>query len=183
MNRIILTEGFLGKEETASLYKIARNFKGWESRGHHFWDGRVCDVFKAFPEWLGDYITEGIRDIIAINYGDLFQTGVYYDTLDLVKWSVGSNQSPHQDNIPEKNRLVGCVIYINDDFWGGETFYPNLGVSVKPVAGNMALHLGDEEHLHGVTEVSGGDRFTISSFWGTDANMAHYHLKAQVAQR
>lgn len=177
MNRISLIEGFLCKEEVASLYKIAKNFTAWETRGNKFWDGRVCDIFAGFPDWLGKYITEGIKDRIAKKYEDLFPTGIYYDTLDLVKWSVGSKQSPHQDNIPEKHRLVGCVIYLNDDFSGGETYYPNLGVSVKPVAGNMALHLGDEEHLHGVTEVVGNDRFTISSFWGTDHPKAHYSLK------
>jgi hypothetical protein len=173
--RVNLVEG-LFKEESPSLYRIAKNFSGWEKRGHHFWDGRVAGIFKAFPDWLGTYITEKIRLEVLSRFPDIFPEGkAYFDTLDLVRWPVGSSQPPHQDDIPHKSRLIGSVIYINDDYLGGETYYPNLSFKVTPVAGNLALHLGDELHLHGVTEVSGKDRFTISSFWGNDPSKAHKH--------
>lgn len=174
MNRACVVEGFLSSDECAAIYDRVRAFDGWEvSRGHDFWNGRVCDVFKCLPFNVGRRIVGGIKGHILDRFGDLFPSGVYFDTCDLVKWPVGSSQPPHRDDVPEKHRLVGCVVYVNDDFIGGETFYPNLGFSVKPVAGSLALHLGDEEHLHGVTPVSAGERFTFSSFWGTDSGKAH----------
>jgi hypothetical protein len=175
MNRINLVDGFF-KEEASILYTIARNFDGWENRGHHFWDGRVSDVFKVVPECLGMYIVEKIRNEILGRFPDIFPEGdAYFDTIDLVRWPVGSSQPPHQDDIPHKHRLVGSIVYINDDYVGGETYYPNLDVKVTPIAGNLALHLGDKLHLHGVTEVSGKARFTISSFWGNDPSKASFN--------
>jgi hypothetical protein len=173
--RINFVEGFL-RDESLLLYDLARKFTGWEKRGHYFWDGRVADIFNTFPEWLGSYITGKVKEEVISRFPDFFPEGeAYFDTLDLVKWPVGSKQPPHQDDIPHKHRLVGSVIYINDNYSGGETYYPNLDFKLTPVAGNMALHLGDELHLHGVTEVLGKDRFTISSFWGNDPTKAHEH--------
>ena len=35
------------------------------------------------------------------------------------------------------------------------------------------MHPGDPEHLHGVTKIEGGMRYTIASFWTYEKERSH----------
>ena len=86
------------------------------------------------------------------------------------------NQPPHCDDMSDSkkenknfnHRYFGCVIYLNDDYIGGETFYPDHNFKIVPKSGTLAIHLGDCNHRHGVTEVKENTRYTIASFWSFD---------------
>ena len=79
---------------------------------------------------------------------------------------------PHSDNIDydidhsenTSNVLRGIVIYITDNFEGGEIVYVNKNIKFKPKAGYLVCHPGSEEYTHGVNIFSGGDRIIISAF-------------------
>jgi hypothetical protein len=175
---VVSVPNFLSVDETNYLLHVARSIAKWDSRVHAYWDGRVMSMF-AFGSRVEDSesfillaheIVERLSAVIRDNYG--VSELVFVDCLDLVRWPVGSELTPHIDEVPHAHRLWGSVIYLNDDYEGGETFYPNLGVSVSPQAGMAVVHRGDEEHRHGVTKVSGVERFTIASFWGVDRSHA-----------
>lgn len=79
---------------------------------------------------------------------------------------------PHADNseyesnqdLSEHNILKGIVIYITDDFEGGEIIYINKKIELKPKAGYLVCHSGSEEYAHGVKSFTGGDRVVITGF-------------------
>lgn len=79
---------------------------------------------------------------------------------------------PHADNSAyeinpdesETNILKGIVIYITDEFIGGETIYVNKEIEFKPKAGYLVCHPGSEEYKHGVKSFAGGDRIIITGF-------------------
>lgn len=58
----------------------------------------------------------------------------------------------------------GFVIYLTDDFDGGEIEYVNKNITVKPKAGRLVMHPGNEEYSHGVKHFYGGDRIIYSGF-------------------
>jgi hypothetical protein len=68
----------------------------------------------------------------------------------------------HQDvNLDEEtNVLAGYVAmyYLNDDFEGGELYFDKLGLSYKPVAGEVVVF--PYNLWHRVKSVEGGDRYT-----------------------
>lgn len=98
------------------------------------------------------------------------------DTLDLVRWIKGYELFPHADKEnppggephPFPWRDFASIIYLNDDFDGGQIYWPFKNVEIKPKKGMLAIHPGTDEFRHGVREVPRGNRYTIASFWTFD---------------
>jgi hypothetical protein len=88
------------------------------------------------------------------------------------KWNVGGNASPHADNSEmdgtpnpfETNKFVS-LLYLNEDYEGGELYFPELDISFKPQAFSWIAFNGGIENLHGVKEILSGTRYTFVSFW------------------
>lgn len=81
--------------------------------------------------------------------------------------SVGQGLPVHDDlGPPELNLPVayGIVLYLNDDFSGGELFYEKLGLKIKPKRGMLVIHSALPKYAHGVTEVLAGTRYGITLF-------------------
>lgn len=104
---------------------------------------------------------------------------VYADSLNLIKWPHGYVQPAHSDyeNFGLEPhiynwRQVGCVVYLNDDFDGGNIHFPQHGVSIPVKPGMLAFFPGDVHHAHGVERVLNGSRYTLSSFWTEHAEHA-----------
>jgi len=84
-----------------------------------------------------------------------------------VYWETEKEMLPHYDNVPGEHLhpvMYGCVLYLNDDFTGGELWYPNLGVEYRPVAGDLIMHPGHREYSHGIRKVTEGIRVSAASF-------------------
>lgn len=86
---------------------------------------------------------------------------------DLVYWPDGSRMEVHADACyldgspnycPE--RKVSAVLYLNDDYEGGETFFPDFDLEVKPATGKIAFFLSGLSHKHGVRPIK-GKRYTM----------------------
>ena len=97
----------------------------------------------------------------------LFNKTLYPDYTDLVFWPSGLSMDVHADAVwldgtPAKfpYRYCAGVCYLNDDYEGGETFFPNFNTEVKPQIGKIALFPSNLEYQHGVKEVK-GERYTM----------------------
>jgi len=73
----------------------------------------------------------------------------------------GAGMGEHSDNY-NKTCNFGCVVYLNDNFDGGELVYPKLNKTIKPIAGRLIVHSSEEPHL--VNTVLNGTRYFLSSF-------------------
>lgn len=76
---------------------------------------------------------------------------------------------PHVDSFPVlnssiNNRVLGCVIYLNDVEYGGETNFPLHSVKVKPKAGRIALFPASWTHPHESCVPITDDKWIISTF-------------------
>lgn len=77
----------------------------------------------------------------------------------------------HRDDVEEEDKvnMYGIVIYLNDDYEGGEIIYPDYGVEHKPVAGSMVVHRASTPH--GVNSVTGDKvRYILTSFVKGDSS-------------
>jgi hypothetical protein len=57
----------------------------------------------------------------------------------------------------------GVVAYLSE-FEGGDVFYPNLGISYKPEAGDVIIHSAFTPYEHGTMPVLSGVRYAFSCF-------------------
>jgi hypothetical protein len=88
------------------------------------------------------------------------------------KWEIGAFAPFHSDNTDmdgnpsawEKSKLV-CLLYINDDYEGGELDFRDHDITIKPKAGQLITFPGGIHNVHQVTKVESGTRHTIGAFW------------------
>ena len=79
----------------------------------------------------------------------------------LRRWSNGSKMQPHVDVYAQKHMHIVCMYYINDNYDGGEIFFPDYDLKIKPKSNSLIVFPGNENYVHGVTEVSKGFRYTL----------------------
>ena len=98
------------------------------------------------------------------------------------KFATGSDHQPHADSEQMSNGVVNfmpnysptdiappvlievaCNLYLNDDFEGGELFFPNLDISIKPKSCQLIIFPGGHEYVHGVKQVTSGFRYVLFS--------------------
>lgn len=71
----------------------------------------------------------------------------------------------HVENAQDKwtGHLSG-MIYLNDDYEGGELYFPDWGISIKPKPGMFVSFPGSKYYMHGVKKVTSGKRFVMSTW-------------------
>ena len=83
------------------------------------------------------------------------------DLMPIRKWTPGSYMGPHCDTYDGNMDLAfSMILYLNDDYEGGEISFPNHGVSMKPDAGSLVIFPSQEPYLHQVHHITSGERYT-----------------------
>ena len=117
----------------------------------------------------------------------------YPEMSSLCKWHRGGYQNPHLDTYSNQemgevdeeavdsgrekpSREWTCIVYLNDDFSGGETYFPPseyypFGHQVEPTIGSGLLFQGIY-HGHGVFKIGRGPRHTIALWFTEDMHKA-----------
>jgi hypothetical protein len=88
---------------------------------------------------------------------------LYPEFSQIVRWPMGSSQDLHKDVARQSTTHAG-IIYLNDNFKGGETEFPEFGELVQPKKG-MLLGFPGRDLLHGVKKVQSGNRFTVACWF------------------
>ena len=102
---------------------------------------------------------------------------------EVLHYSIGEAYRPHVDffhpqlpNFAEQMRLKGqriktCLVYLNDDFDGGETDFPKLGIKYRGRAGDALIFenvkpngTGDLSTLHAGLPPTRGDKWLFSQW-------------------
>lgn len=175
-----IVDNFVSQEEAAKIVNFVKDIEPWEYGGSDFWDNRslnAINVYEQRDKEIGALLYS-IRQRLGEKIKELYgHSEIYPDLFQVVRWFPGMKQDPHADDMTDamehekhlvewfNHREYGAIIYLNDDYEGGHTYYPNHGIEIIPKAGTLAVHPGDPNHLHGVTEVQGGMRYTLASFW------------------
>jgi hypothetical protein len=152
---IFVVENFLNKKDLDYLDSKIKNAK-W-------------DVEQQWYQWNYnvEHIDEHITKLIIDRAQNLFENEYSWMGGHVIqRIKIGSSMDVHLDrtNFTEQKNSVGVAIYINDDFDGGEIFYPEINISYKPVRGSLICHPGSSEYKHGVTSVSKNDRHILSLY-------------------
>lgn len=71
----------------------------------------------------------------------------------------------HHDQHTDPSVAYAAIIYLNEDYVGGELFFPNKNFTVKPPAKSLLIFPGSEDFLHGVHAPGEGPlRYVLPSF-------------------
>jgi len=188
-DNIVEIRDFLTTEERKRLMDFALNNKTWDITethrdadglvlyDHKVWENRVCtyNSLMASDPTILDLIYSMIARL-KIEVDAFFNVDAKETGPAIVRWPVGTRQEPHADKEfhsgPEKGRAndfpwydLAGLFYFNDDYEGGELYFPQHGIEFQPVAGAAYFFPGDMNYTHGVRPVTSGNRFTSPFFW------------------
>jgi hypothetical protein len=188
-DNIVALENFIYPDELEKLNKFIRTNDIWDVTETHYnengtviydsgyWANRVIthrNMVKANSE-IPDII-QGMVARLKVVVDDFFKVDAVPTGPAMVRWLPGQLQMPHADKElhtgPDAGKpndfpwydLAG-LFYINDDYEGGELYFPNQGIQFKPKPGAAYFFPGDMNYIHGVTEVTSGIRYTVPFFW------------------
>jgi hypothetical protein len=186
---IVELENFMTDDEVDFLDKAARGITIWDVTQSHknengtivydagFWKDRVASrpsLDKNDPK-IGITIENLVNRLKPI-IEDFFNVKVRPTGQTIVKWNPGLYQMPHADKelhqgkdagLPNDfpNYDIASLFYINEDYEGGELYFPHQKIQFKPKRGAAYFFPGDMNYVHGVTEIESGLRYTCPFFW------------------
>lgn len=83
----------------------------------------------------------------------------------VLKYRPGTEYQVHQDYHKDNQRIMSSVLYLNDDFVGGETEFVNFGVAVKPEAGMLVLFPANFAYAHVAKPLLSGTKYAVVSWF------------------
>lgn len=104
-------------------------------------------------------------------YGD--QYGQMFDApfsnmefLQLLHYSTEDGfYKPHSDDVPGLNRIFSSILYLNDVDDGGETYFNNFEISIKPKTGRLVIFPANYIYKHEAKTPKSNDKFCIVTWF------------------
>jgi len=85
-------------------------------------------------------------------------------SLHLLKYEAGGYLPPHQD-AGVSSRALSAVIYLNDQYEGGEISFPQSKVVLKPGEGSIVFFPSNFIYVHEVMPIKSGVRYSLPHWW------------------
>lgn len=123
-------------DSAGPLFEPARTYN--ERTGQTFLNPIRTSDTAAFP-WVGENpAIHALNRRIAAISGTAVTQG---EPLQILRYQDGQEYKPHVDAIPglENQRVMTVLVYLNDDFEGGETVFDEAGVTVSAKRGDGIL--------------------------------------------
>jgi hypothetical protein len=113
----------------------------------------IIDAMYACAEKYAEIYS--IED--KINIGKIFVLNKYRENEEM---------GQHTDWNEDQNTLeYSFVVYLNDDYEGGEIYFGKQDVKIKPKAGSIILFPSKEPYYHGSLALKSGRKIFIPHFW------------------
>jgi hypothetical protein len=188
-DNIVALEDFMTEEELRILTEFAKTNETWDKTETHYnedgtviydsgyWDHRVATTptLDSVDPRISEIIV-GMQLRLKEKVDAFFNVDARATSPAIVRWLPGQRQQPHADKELHEGEGRGKpndfpyydiagLFYINDDYEGGELYFPNQGIQFKPKAGAAYFFPGDMHYIHGVTEIRSGIRYVCPFFW------------------
>lgn len=88
--------------------------------------------------------------------------------LSISKYIKGSSMGQHVDdygNNPRVKPIMSAVLYLNDDYGGGELHFKEQGITIKPEAGSVVIFPSVEPFYHESKSIISGNKYMCPAFW------------------
>jgi hypothetical protein len=154
--------GFLDKKISDTIYKYAKENSGsfsiFGNTEKEFLVHRSFEIEKNINEEISK-IGNMVHNYISEEYSPKKFYPANSRENQIAKFEAGFGMHEHFD----VNRPLdyATLVYLNDDYIGGEIYFPEIDISIKPKAGDLVCFPDNEEYVHGVRPITSGSRYTL----------------------
>lgn len=172
-DNIVVIENFISDNDLKIIQDFCLNLNTFLSIPGDVWDNRVCD--NSILQKINPKINNILKSYQSKHkkyIENFFNLKLRDNVPSVVIWREGDSQPPHADkenldgspnHYPEND--IASLFYLNDEYSGGEIYFPIQNIQLKMKSGSAVFFPGDKNYQHGVTEVTSGQRFTCPAFW------------------
>ena len=184
---LLVIEDFITKDEINDFFSIINNAteKDWsflymeglkkfciEKFGRDDVDNLVAEgKFEITKNWEdknleinGFAITKIVHDRLS-NLVNEIDNSLSLNSFSFQRMQSGVELKSHTDQHTVPSIQYAAIIYLNDNYSGGEVFFKNKNLDLRPKAGSLLIFPGNEEFEHGVRHVQDGPiRYVIPAF-------------------
>jgi hypothetical protein len=180
MDLLKVHKDFLPVESCARFVKYVEESNLWENNGDGDWNNRSVNLSKMDFTMREEMLDLRIRVKENMLQDYSITKNLFADIFQFVRWLPDNVLMPHADAEnpdgsvhPFPYRNFAAVIYLNDNYRGGQIYFPNHD-NFQPVItpGTLVTFPGTLEYLHGVTKIKSGTRYTIAGFFTYDETRA-----------
>lgn len=113
-------------------------------------------------------------EMCAVNFSKMLRLNPDDINLDLThvslsKYENGMGMGPHCDaadpNGTGTSLKYSLVTYLNDDYEGGELYFKEQDITIKPKAGSLVLFPSTEPYYHESKPLKSGTKYMYTSHW------------------
>lgn len=138
-------------------------------------DKKVRDTQLVEMGELFSPIVELYRSIVKNIINPFYNISIRDSEIpQILKYQVGGHYTPHVDGESmwktptgdviwrkSTDRDLSTVIFLNDDFDGGEFVFPEYRIRIKPEPGLLVCFPSTHQYIHGVEPVTNGVRYSM----------------------
>lgn len=97
------------------------------------------------------------------DYGRYWGVGIQsYEAFNFVKYEgAGTHFKIHADHGPTYVTTVSIVVYLNDDYEGGEIWFPRFDLSFKPQPGDIIVFPSTYVYEHASKDMISGTKYSV----------------------
>lgn len=147
---------------------------------------------KFFPESNSirpdDYYFEEMKSVADMLYSSLDKAFAHYtnvlypfaakniknreESIHLLRYESGGHLPAHQDQ-GISSRVLSSVMYLNDNYEGGEIEFKHSGVKLKPEAGSIIFFPSNFLYVHEVYPINSGSRYSMPHWYHNMQDRVH----------
>ena len=167
------------------LFKWSEAMVGYNVRMPEY---RDCVDLKISPaHW--PYLTDKFQDVKAV-YDDingcLTQCLNHYESrynfkmefmeaINFIRYQPGQHFSVHSDHGFSYTCTLSSVMYMNDDYEGGELWFPYLDITYKPEKGDIVLFPSTYIFAHASLKVTAGVKYSAVTMFDYNDTLHDYN--------
>lgn len=138
-----------------SRYKNAKDLtKATDLRDAH--SASPCNTLNKF--------LQDIIDPIADNYAKEKKIDFNQKEYQLVRYKEGQFFKKHVDATEEFPRKISILLYLNDNYSGGEIIFTKENILIKPKKNTLIIFPSSEDFSHSAEPVLSGTKYVVVGF-------------------
>jgi hypothetical protein len=157
---IKIVKSFISKEDLLFIENFLKSvdseFKQYgnvEKEFTFFTDFKDNEVLKILNSY-GRLVLYFIKNNYPGSFGEFNNSKTH-----IARFTEGSGMHEHFDTARPND--IATLVYLNDNYEGGEIYFPEHNIYIKPEKGDLVCFPDNPGYIHGVMPITSGTRYTL----------------------